>query len=355
MEGEDPIMSRAAFLPSPGDPFVLMHCIKYFKEVWADEVDRLYININSDIEAEVVEQLMKDLEWPGKITTIYTNRTMGHGWSISRMLDECGEQFILLIEDDSIIFRKGWVDSMFKKIESEEYDVIGSPRMSCSPLIAEIAKEKLNLNYEGWGDKGPNFWPCFLFTRKSLLAHTDRHFGNKKWMKGTELLGTILPEEVVGDTFVNTSLQLRSLTEKILEIPQYHCTPDDFQNAKDGRGMFDGTASYMHFGSLSSGIENTLLDPNGKPLKDRKKEDTPAVKIHIPDTDQEKSEMEKRVMWWTEASATWNPQPDQKTTGFHFAYGYGIGNLIKYCKLSISNINNWRKLYMKVIKDAKQN
>jgi hypothetical protein len=343
-------MSRAAFLPSPGDPFVLMHCLKYFKEVWSDEVDRLYICINSDIEEDVVEEVMKDYEWPGKITTIYTKQVMGHGWAINRMMDECNEGYVLLIEDDSIIFKKGWVDSMFKLLEAETYDVIGSPRMSCSPEIAQIAKEKFNLNYEGWGDKGPNFWPCFLFTRKSLLAKTDRKFGNKSWQKGEKLLGVELQDTVIGDTFVNTSLQLRSLTPKILEIPQYHCTPDDFDNQKAGKGMFDGKAGYMHFGSLSSGIENTLVDPNGRPLKDRKKLNTTGIKIRKPQTPQEEAELEKRVMWWLEASVTWFPK--KLTADFHFVYGYALGHIEKYCNLSPSKINAWRKLYMKVIKDA---
>jgi glycosyltransferase involved in cell wall biosynthesis len=325
-------MSRAAFLPSPGDPFVLLHCIKYFKDVWYDEVDKLYICINSDIEKDVIFKLLDLLKDP-KIVVSYFDRTLGHGKALNMMLEQCSEDNILLIEDDSIVFKKGIVDEYFKKIESKEYELIGSPRMSCTPEHADWMKKTFKLNYEGWGDKGPSFWPCFFWISKSLLNQTGKEFGNS----------------IYGDTFVRTSFHLRALLDDrqdlALEIPQYHCSPDDYINAGEYRGIFDGRCGYMHFGSLSSGIENTLLTDRGIPLKERTKPGIQPVNIRHPQTEQEKAEFIRRIVWWNEAYRLNQTEFGQ----FGDAYGEAIENIIRTCGFNWSDINTMRKMYMEVI------
>lgn len=322
-------LNTCAFLPAPCDPFVLLHCLHYFYEVWQDEVDTLYICLNSDIEYNVIADLIQLLNHP-KIVLTYFNRTLGHGTAINEMLSLCNEDYILLIEDDSIIFKKGVVTKYFELLKNNTYDLVGSPRMSCPPAVAEYLKKEFDLNYEGWGDKGPNFWPCFLWARKQDLLNTDRNFS------ATEF----------GDTFVNTSIQLRKKGLKILEIPQYHLSPDDEINLANNRGVFDGECGYMHFGSLSSGIENTLLDQNNKPLKDRKKPNCGEVNLKKRDlTPMEKLELERRVVWWNEAYRL-----NQQLFGeFGDAYGKAIEKLIIECKLSRENINNMLKMYKEVI------
>jgi glycosyltransferase involved in cell wall biosynthesis len=327
---------RAAILPSPGDCFVLLHFLHYFKTVWQDEVDKLYIGINSDVETTVIYELLDELKHP-KIVISYYDRPLGHGKAINLLLEQCDEDFVVLLEDDSIIFKKGFLTEKFDQLEGNEAMIIGSPRMSCPKQVADMAAKEFNLNYEGWGDKGPAFWPCFFFTRTNFLKSTSRHFGSSE----------------MGDTFVRSSIEMRrkihksmSLTDKkgVFEIPQYHCSPDDYQNKEANRGIFDGNCGYMHFGSLSSGIENTLLDQRGVPLKERTK-DVGLVKIRQPQSEQERMELEKRVMWWNESYRL----NQGKFGEFGEAYGYAIENVIKECKLSWEAINNWRKLYYEVI------
>ncbi len=331
-------MTRAALLPSPGDPFVLLHFYHYFCTVWQDEVDMLYICINSDIELDIVTKLIDQLKHP-KVKVIFTPQTLGHGKAISLMLELCDQDSVVLMEDDSIVFKKGEVAKQFEDIENNTHVFTGSPRMSCPPDIAENLKKEFNLDYSGFGDKGPNFWPCFFYISTPLLKSTTRWFGASE----------------MGDTFVKTSIELRRKARKsfatsgkqktIKEIPQYHCSPDDEQNREANRSIFDGKCGYMHFGSLSSGIENTLLDTNGIPLKERTKPGMSSVKMRIPQSDQERSELTRRVMWWNEAYLL-----HQNTFGeFGEAYGYAIENVIKTCGLSWGEINNMRKMYMEVI------
>ncbi len=319
-------MTRCAFLPANGDPYVLLHTAEYFK-VWSSEVDKLYILFNSTIDSSLVEPLKKLLDHP-KIVFFYVDHTMGHGEAINYLLDRCTEDSIMLIEDDSIIFKKGIVDTYFKIIESNSDAIVGSPRMSCPADVSDKLKVEFGLNYEGWGDKGPNLWPCFLFASRKNLLNTDRNFGASKF----------------GDTFVNTSIQLRRNGCTFYEIPQYHCSPDDEQNKADCRGIFDGECGYMHFGSLSSGIENTLVNDDDIPLKDMIEPSAPPIKF-IPTSGMEKVELEKRVMWWSEGYRL-------HITDFGYfseIYGKAIEKVIKRHELSLENINNMRKMYHEVI------
>lgn len=323
-------MSRAAFLPSPIDPFVLLYFLKYFYSVWQDEVDKLYVCLNSDVEEEVVYELLRLLKHP-KIVVSYHDHILGHGKAINLMLDQCSEDNIVLLEDDSIIFKKGIVNKYFSMIESGEYDLIGSPRMSCSLKLAnELAKE-FNLDYEGFGDKGPNFWPCFLWIKKSDLLKTDCEFGNTEW----------------GDTFVWSSIQLRRMGLRVLEIPQYHLKPDDQQYQNDKLSIFDGKCGYMHIGSLSSGTENTILDSFGKPLKERTK-NVPPVKLKTNLTEMEKIELERRVVFWKQAYI------NATESGINFGefgemYALGINNLIETCGLDLLRILKTKSMYFDII------
>lgn len=336
-------MTRAAFLPSPGDPYVLLNCLKYFP-VWENEVDTLYININSDIEYAVIDELIKKLNHP-KIKFSHIPYVAGHGTSINYMLEQCVEDHILLIEDDSIIFRPGIVNKYFQFLENGTYDVIGSPRMSCSPYLAEIAKQKFGLNYEGYGDRGPNFWPCFLWTKKSCLLNTSREFNNYGWKKGAEFLGTTLTEDIVGDTFVRASIELRALGCKILEVKQYHAHPADVSfHKKNKMEIFDGNCSYIHFGSLSSGISSYLLDENGRRLKERIKLDIVPDPLQSP-LDMATEELERRVAWWTEGYRVGTKEFNYYVSGFSEAYQYAIQNLITLCNLQPANIERWVSIY----------
>lgn len=297
-------MSRAALLPYPGDPLLLNYWLKLFNEVWGDEIDRLYIGFNSPIE-EPVLNFIEDICAHPKITLHIERDQKDHGPTINTLLDWVQEEYIMLIEDDGFIFKKGVVDQYFQCLENGQYDIVGSKRGSCSQEISEIASKKWGIAYEGEGDHGPNFWPNFLFLRADLLRSTDRNFSAKQWKQGEKIEGLdhiVTSEFVNGDTLVNTSLQLRGMVpiERILCIPQYHGHPSDIQHFKEGKYLFDGQAPWTHVGSLSSGVGGILMDDKGRSLS-RRLIDPPKEYTKLPNycnTEQEREEFERRVQWW---------------------------------------------------------
>lgn len=295
--------SRAAILPFPGDPFLLRYWLSLFPR-WSDEIDTLYIYFNSTIEADMV-QYVRDLclKYP-KVNLQYNPVQIEHGDAIDRTLDIVSEEIVMLVEDDGFIFSPGIVDHCFRCIEEYGRDIVGSKRGSCSYEILEAAKNKWNLSYEGYGDQGPNFWPNFFFCRRSLLLKTDRRFGARAWKQGETIdpLGCVVDVPIVaGDTFVNTSLQLRSLVpeSRIEYVPQYHGHPDDLIHYLDRTFLFDGKAMWCHIGSLSSGVGGVLTDDDGRCLA-RRHIDPPKSNIlpNPPQTKMERGEWERRVQWW---------------------------------------------------------
>lgn len=296
--------SRAAILPFPGDPFLLYYWLVTFRKHWENEVDKLYIYFNSPIESPVVEYIKKITTYE-KIILIYNPLQIDHGEAINKTLDIVREDNIMLIEDDAFIFRPGIVDLCFSKLESGSFDIVGGKRGSCSFEILNKARDKWGLNYEGYGDQGPNFWPCFFFSSKDLLLKTDRNFCGKAWKRGDRLDSldwTVDVDIVNGDTFVNTSLQLRNIVpeSRIYYMPQYHASPDDVADYHNRKNLFDGRCFWLHVGSLSSGISGVLSDEFARPLSRRlldapKTDDTLA---HYCNTEAEKREWERRVQWW---------------------------------------------------------
>jgi hypothetical protein len=311
-------MIKSAFMTSSGDPYVLRHALSFYDKVWRDEVDELWVAINSTMERDVMATLIRDI--PKEIKIVYLNRRLGYGRPLNLLLDLSPEGNVLILEDDSIIFKRGVVTKYFDLLNA--YDLIGSPRMSCSKEVAVKLAKEFDLNYEGWGDRGPNFWPCFLWVKKKLLLKTDRNFDPSDW----------------GDTFAWMSVQLRRQTSNILEIPQYHCSPDDFVNREQGLGIFDGKCGYMHSGSLSSGIESYLIDDNQTPLTDREV----GVACGNPQPVENSPEMQKRVMWWQHCFYK-NPLGHS----FDDVYQKAVNRLVDL--FDVDDLDKWEKLYMEVI------
>lgn len=297
--------SRAALLPHPADPFLFNYWYRFFKNVWGDEVDKLYVLVNSPMEQEVLDYMKSLVENDKKVEMHFIDHQIEHGDAINFLLDKCQEEYVMLIEDDGYIKQAGIVDEMFKKLESGEAEVIGSPRGSCGMDIWEIARQIWDLDYSHMGDNGPNFWPNFFFSKKQTLIDTDRNFAARAWKQGEAiepLRYTVQEPQTHGDTFVNTSLQLRAKfpKDKIVEIPQYHGSTDDYADYEKGVNLFDGKCPWIHVGSLSSGTHGVLTDDQNRALA-RRKIDPPKEKAtqNAPQSDQEKMEWERRIAFFS--------------------------------------------------------
>lgn len=356
--------SRAALLPYPGDPFLLNYWLKLYKKYWAKDIDCLYIGFNSRVEESVFEYIMEIIN-EASVETGTSSRIdvipymNDHGATLLRLLDLVKEEYVMLIEDDGFIFNDKIVGECFAKLESGQYDIVGSKRGSCSMEVLTAAQNKWNLQYEGEGDQGPNFWPNFFFCKTELLRRTDRKFGARCWYKGEviEGLNYVVTDELAnGDTFVNTSLQLRAMVspERILCLPQYHGSPDDLDHYQRGKYLFDGLAPWTHVGSLSSGISGLLRDEYNRPLEIRlvqPKEEKTVLPGGLCTSEAEHKEFERRVQWWlTFLEAVDFESLSPKVKPFYLAYKTAVEQLIAQFELSISRIKKRQLVYSFLIK-----
>lgn len=326
-------MTKAAFTSAYGDPLILLLVIKLFQERWYDEVDKYYVNVNNHASApkEVMGELLSRLAQEPKVTLIYHPRGIGNGPPLTEMLQVCKEDLIMLVEDDGFIFELGHVSRCFQKIESDLADAVGSPRGSCGKEVWDAAQKKYNLDYSGYGDVGPNYWPNFFFVKRKDLLRTDLDFGSHTWQAGeySKELDHTFKEINHGDTFVWACIQLRYLGLRFHSIPQYHASPTEPED-KMLRVMNwkDGTPYWIHGGSLSSGFGG-YLSGQVPPLK----------------TDMEKREIESRCAFWTIASDVVEGFSD-----FKKQYKAGISNLIQKAGLEYARVQEKVNLYRSLMK-----
>jgi hypothetical protein len=229
-----------------------------------------------------------------------------------------------------------------------EADAVGGKRGSCSMEVWERARDVFGLDYSGFGDQGPNFWPCYFFIKKETLLNTDRNFGAKNWKRGEiiESLNNykVRDENCANDTFVNTSLQLRKMGLRFHYEPQYHGSPNDLSDYAQRVNLWDGQAAWTHVGSLSSGIGGVLMDDFGRSLA-RRKIDEPVSGTIIPNycnTDAERLEWERRIQWWLTFYE--NSEPEELRE-LREEYRKAIMRVIDRYKLSFDNIKRRQMIY----------
>lgn len=328
-------MSRAAFLPTPGDPMLLTLWFKYYQR-WCDEIDRLYVYLNSPSPPEIINYIKKLVEDRPKTFIIYLDKQIEHGTAIRHMLELATEDHVMLIEDDGFIFKKGKVAQCFNRIESGEVDAVGSRRGSCSLWLYQEASRKWNIDNSGLGDNGPNFWPNFFFCKREDLLKTGMNFAAKHWNEGELIraLGVKAPEELVSDTFGEASLDLRALGLRFAYEPQYHGNTDDMIDYAASTGIWGPDCHWFHVGSLSSGFHG-MLKPDHK------------IDNEHFSTDNEKLELERRITFWkmglieaSEASVSIN---------ITLPYQRALQNLIDSYKLSSSRIDKRVAIYKEVM------
>lgn len=278
-------MSRAALLSTCGDIFITSLVLKLWKERWENEVDHFYININnhSGIPTDVISEFISKIITDPKITLVWHPTGIGNGPPLTELVKICNEDLLLILEDDFFIFEPGVVDGYFKKIESGECDLLGSPRYTYGE-VADAAKAKYNLDYSGMGDRGFGWWPAGFYCKREDLLKTDLDFGSKEYKAGEYFkeLDHKFKETCYTDTFTWTSLQLRYLGLKSIDIPQNHASPTEIEEYENKQLKWSGEKpKYIHGGSLSAGWNGYLQD-------------------RMPDLSNENAilEIETRVAFW---------------------------------------------------------
>lgn len=297
-------MSRAAFLPSPGDPFLLLYWLSFYQRVWHYDVDHLYILFNSPVEPSVVDWVRKNVSLAPHVTFLYEPNYTDHGPAITKMLNLSDHSHVLLIEDDTFVFGYGYIDKLFKAVEKGFVDMVGSQRHCTTTEIykAAVAKFGDKFGSEADGDWGVGFWPTMFITSRKNLLETDQNFAAKAWKEGEyiEPLDLYVSGDTASDTFVWASIQLHAKGLTFEKISSCHGRAEDIDHYIKSQNIFDGRCSYVHIGSLSSGLSGFLLTADGVPLSDR----VNGARRALPDygkTEDEKMELERRVQWWMRA------------------------------------------------------
>ena len=320
--------TRAVFISCGGDPYLFLLMVRLSKR-WIDEVDKIYLCYNATISPDIFDYINTFCVGP-KYHTIYVDHPLGFGDPIKWCLKYCIEDLIVLLEDDGFVYQPGLLDSMFKRMESGECDALGSPRFSCSQGIAEATKKKYNLDYSGTGDKGPNFWPNFLFLKREDLLKTDLFFGGKGWKKGEYIkeLDMTCEEDEAGDTFVWTCIQLRAMGLKFIDILQCHASPTEIEDIPLKRYNHEkGFFGWIHGGSLSSGWNSFLVTPQIEPQG------------------LGKQEFETRAAFWELISETEEISDEEFTK----KYKEGIKRFISECKLDRTRIDQKKEFYKNLL------
>ena len=326
-------MTRAIFTSSCGDPFILLFALKMFRERWYDEADRYYVNINNHcgIPQEAIAELLSKVSLDPKVHIVYHPKGIGNGPPLTELTLIAKEDLISLVEDDAFIFEPGVVNRCFQQIESDLVDIVGSPRGSCGPEIWEASATKYGLDYTGYGDVGPNWWPNFIFLKRADLLKTDLNFGSITFKPGEycKELDYTFKEINHGDTFVWACMQLRALGLRSITVPQHHASPFEIDEKNNNSMNWIGDKpKWIHGGSLSAGWGGYLSGI-------------------MPDVSNESAmqEMETRVAFWTICS-----DEIDGFDGFKKQYKEGIEKLIEGCQLDRSRIRKKITIYRELMR-----
>lgn len=352
-------MTKAAFLPTPCDPYICLLWIAINK-TWFNEVDTLYVLLNGDTEKPVAEYIQSKFEEIPNAKVEYIPSMIQHGTGLAMMTKKAKEKLVMFIEDDAFIFKKGWVSELFGKIERGDCDGLGSPRTSSSMDLQRAASRALNVDLAGFGDVGVGFWPNFFFCKRADLLTTDLDFNAKGWEKGNyikEIDWTVEPDEgrthIGADTFVWGSIQLRALGLKFIEIPQYHLHPEWESERNSKVNVFDGKAGWMHAGSLSGSIYGILTDDVGNPLAFRSLPLPPREEgWKLPSyviTEQERQEFEKRVCFYIMALELFDNIPELED--FRKAYIKAVDRVIEQFNLDKGRLYAQKDAYLQLFKE----
>ena len=242
-------MTRAAILPTTGDPYVSQLWANSCERVWGDEIDKIYVRVNSFADPAVREHSASIYRSLGAEVSV-VDYPMDHGPAITDLVHEVQEDHILILEDDFYIKQPGAVTEWFEEVESGAYDIVGSMRGCTGAGIMEKTAEVFGLV----GDEAlqPNFWPCLLVASKEDLLRTDEDFAGKVFEANEAIpyIDFVPPELVCGDTFVWASIQLRGLGLRCGQRNQWRLIDVLSSNYYD--------CPWVHLGS-SCAIDNGML------------------------------------------------------------------------------------------------
>lgn len=341
-------MSRAALLPTPGDPFITAAWLNLYKKVWAPEVNKLYVHLNSRLEDPVMDYV-KNMFTEHEADITFTKMWASHGKALKVIYDKCEEDHICLIEDDGYITRKTVVDQCFKKVEEGHFDCVVTTRGSCTESIRLREAQFFGLTGDLFWK--PNFWPCFFFSKKETLKDSNNFDTIPSLPTGSYIkeLDWTTPEPISMDTFGQVSYELRAKRLKFLHLEDGRSTTEDLWLSKANQGIFANPpiAPWIHFGSTSSGISGSLLDENMRPLENR----TVGSPYNLPvmEDDHIKDDNERRISLWILCHRHFPIPLSSPAYSFNKTYGDAIERFINGCDLNRNRLQQYINIYSQLL------
>ncbi len=331
-------MSRAMFLPTPGDPYIALGWLSSYKKFCMEAVDKLYVNINSPAPKEVVDYIEEEFKKVGACVVRH-NKFIGHGHALTELLDLCKEDHVFISEDDFYIQQQGMIDKWFKIIENKEKDLIVSMRGSVHPSLIKATAIKYSLfNKEAIE---PNFWPSLFVARTKDLRKTDKNFEAKVFKNGEYIkeINYTPSEDMSGDTFVWMSMQLRHMGLKYQKELQWRMI--------NVIRRWVSTPPWIHVGSGSTSFNGHLFNKDmtmfGNERELLPREITPLPNKGIKD------HFEWKYAWWKMMKEAFPIPESSPLFKFGENYGRAIERTTRLYNLNQNFIDHHERAYFTIL------
>ncbi len=227
-------MSRAALLPTPGDPFLVSYWLRNFR-TWAEHVDQLYVCQSFPQSRAVEDRIRRDVAAVGGKVIAPGRYYTEHGQAMEALLATATEDTIMFIEDDFYIREPDVIRQGFEMVERDGADIVGIPRGS---MGQEILKECI----KKYPHPGPCLWPTMLVASADRFRAITETFSARNYRPGDVITGVgyvVRGEHESADTFGAASMEMQD-GARLVSFPDYHSV--------HSRGL----GPYIHIGSLSS-------------------------------------------------------------------------------------------------------
>lgn len=268
-------MSRAVLVGTNAYPFLLRFWYELFVKYWQDEVDVVYIAVSNPEHHSTWKYIRELLGSHPKIRVIHT----GTNWpnSINQVAQTITEDSILVMHDDTLVFKSGVVDDYFKVVEAHGVVVtpitpIFTPKDLVEDLMKHAYPNQVPFTSGATTDTGYSFYCNFFFMPKALFDKTSKDFGAYTVDIGEycpHLKWTPLVQRINSDTNFKLCLELLTQGATICPIPRMEIAnvyndPDPIQSLwtmqEAGTGPFNPDAGWIHLQSMAYHVHELYYD-----------------------------------------------------------------------------------------------
>jgi hypothetical protein len=325
------IKNRAITIPSIGDPFLLHLWFTLSLPNFINEIDHVYLAVDGqdktsgplqDAFAKAKHHIIKTYSALPYVTAQIVERG-GIMGTIEDAYHMVKHPLFGMIQEDAFVYKQGEIDRMFRLIESEQYDVVGTPMYCYSGALHPILDATINYRNERYlNEIGYAFWQNFFFSRTATIRETDLNFDVVDWKKDQYVpyLQRSMPEAFNLDGMASISFQLRALRKRFYYVPQMCSMIDRHFEIYD-------VCFWQHVNSLSSiftymvsGVEKRMLG------------------------DSERIEMERRVAWWEFALDRYPTEMREQIEDFYWTYRGAVDAITGLYDLQRGNIDKRKEI-----------